>query len=121
MATIRTILKPTTDFLILTETKTIREQLPKCRITPTNTRSDEILIPTMCTNMGGRSAGVCVFSKRKHELLENSIRESLLPGHYIIGVYKIGVHHVMVGGIYGLPDHNDLRSAAIFESLLEDV
>jgi len=27
----------------------------------------------------------------------------------------------MVGGIYGLPDHNDLRSAAVFEGLLEDV
>jgi len=121
LATIRSILKPTTDFLILTEIKAYKHHVNNCKITPVNTRSAHALLPTMCTNTVSASGGVCVFSKSNHELLENSFRESLLTGHYVLGVYKVGIHHVIIGGVYGLPDHNDLRSAAIFENLLDDV
>jgi len=119
MDTIRTLINPRTDFLILTETKAIKNHVEKCKFKIKG--ATVALIPTMCTDAIGASGGVGVFSSNRHELLENSMRESLRLGHYVVGVYKVGVHHVIVGGIYGLPDHNDIQSAAIFENLINDV
>jgi len=119
LATLRTIISPDTDFFILTETKARSCHISKCIIYPASSRV--AFIPKLFTETNAAQGGVAILCKKEHNLIENSVRESLHGGHYIMGIFNVRNKLVLVCGIYGNPDHNDLASANIFQQIITDI
>jgi hypothetical protein len=111
---IKALINRHTDFTILTETKCAEQNIRKLRL-------KYGMKLTLITNHGPASAGVAIYSKREHKLLEGSTRRSEPDGHYICGVYDVLGNRMVVAGVYGVPDNNDNSSAVIYEQLTEQL
>jgi hypothetical protein len=84
-----------TDLLVLTETraKTIDESR-SMRVKKSG------MTVTMATSSGRTAAGVTVLSNTNIAYVENSSRESVPAGHFVIGTYRKGGICIIVGGVY---------------------
>lgn len=112
--TIRKLVSPTTDFVILTETKALPSKIQKCKL-------KYGLRPSLFTTLEAARGGVAIFSHPTHELVAGSTRISTPDGHYALAVYIVKGIKVIVGGVYGCPENNDPLSAAIITSLKADI
>jgi len=84
-----------TELLVLTETRA--KSIEESRSTRVKKSGMAV---TMATSSGRTAAGVTVLSKSGIVYIENSSRESVPPGHYVIGAYRKGGTCTLVGGVY---------------------
>ena len=111
LAFLNKIVSKRTDFLILTETKTHHSSLQ-------NRKINKVLTPILYTTQQDSRGGVAIFSNSNWQLLEGSLRESSIKGHYIMGVMQNNAgRRIIIAGIYGKPDNADKESESILESL----
>ncbi len=109
---IRKFVTNQTHFLILTETKTPERKYRYKKMKYT-------LKPTLITGKETRQAGVAIYSHSSFTLIPGSARYSDNPGHFVCGVYKRNLEHILVAGIYGEPSSADKISERIITDMAE--
>ncbi len=105
LAMLRSLITPSTDFLILTETKADHRAIKNTKL-----RFD-LRVSHFSASPHPRG-GVVICAKEIHKKLEASERESATPGHIAAAVYEIRKSRTVVIGVYGISDNNDRLSAA---------
>ena len=106
----RTYTDKNADFLILTETKIDPASMAK------KIKMNGLEASVFSLSPHAR-AGVVIYSQRKHRIREHSTRTSREPGYFAMAVYNMAGEAVVVVGIYGKPENNDLASASLLEEM----
>ena len=82
LAMVRRLTQRNTDFLVLTEVKADPRAARRIRM------KHGLSVSHSSLNQQPRG-GVIIISKREHKIIEESKRESIIPGHYATAVYVI--------------------------------
>jgi len=110
LATIRSLITPHTDFLILTETKADHRAIRRTKL------RFNMRVSHFSANEGARG-GVIICAKDGHKKMEGSERESVRQGYIAGAVYEIKKSRTIVIGVYGLPDNDDRASSGIMREV----
>jgi len=113
-AIIKQFIRNTTDFLILTETKSKRSQIFGSKI-------KFGLKAKLSTSQTGPNKGVAIYSNAKYTVIRASVRESTVPGHYVMAIFRYNNTHILVAGVYGPSDRADGPAAAVFQELNDNI
>jgi exonuclease III len=112
---IKNLITPKTDFVLLSETKCAVQNICKLKL------KYNIKLSISSDNRNHAAAGLAIFAKSEHKLLEGSVRHSVPQGHSVTGVYSVRGTHIIVSGVYGVSENNDRLAAAVFENLIEQI
>jgi len=114
LAMIRSLLRRDTDIVVLTETRTTQSAVKRTKLKwglkPTHHSLDE-----------QARAGVVIYTKREHTLVPNSKRTATEDGHMAAAVYEIHGSRIVVVGVYGKSENNDITSNNIFKEVYNTI
>jgi len=110
LATIRTLITPSTDFLVLTETRADHRAI-------LNTKMRFDIRPSHYTASVQPRAGVVICAREIHRKLDGSERQSQIPGHIAGAVYEVRKSRTVIIGVYGISDNNDRTSTALINEI----
>jgi exonuclease III len=115
LGVVKSMTTPSTDFVFLSETKCAKQNICKLKL------KFGLKLSLTSDNRAAAAAGIAIFSKPEHKLLEGSERHSTPQGHTVTGVYSVQGTNVIVTGVYGVSVNNDRLSSLVFENLIEQI
>jgi len=107
---IRKLTRRNTDFLILTETRAAPCAFKKVKIKCG-------LIPSQHSLQEAARAGVIIYSRPDHKIIEDSLRTGATAGHLAAAVYEVHGSRTIVAGVYGPSESNDKTATKFIQEL----
>ncbi len=110
LSMIRKLTRRNTDFLILTETRAAPCAFKKVKIKCG-------LIPSQHSLQEAARAGVIIYSRPDHKIIEDSLRTGATAGHLAAAVYEVHGSRTIVAGVYGPSESNDKTATKFIQEL----
>ena len=71
----------------------------------------------LSTSQTGPNKGVAIYANQKYTVIRASVKESTIPGHYVMAIFRYNNTHILVAGVYGPSDTADGPAADVFQEL----